>query len=250
MDLFHATIFLKRNNIKYSIEYAYSDSTENIILKQSIKQYEVISPSRNAEVTLTVSKLDEVTIPDFSKMSVKEIDKWADNNKIIIEYEEEYNDTIKENTPITYNVIPGNTIIINSTIKITVSKGTLKMIKFTNVSNFEEWAKENDVSYNINYEFSDSIDRGKLISSSHKEGEIIKNNDTVKLVISDGGYTSIPNFIDLTQEEAKKACLDNNLTCTFSYLDNNIGYTKITKQSMRANSKVPNNTSITLTIGK
>lgn len=250
LDLFHATIYLKRNNIKYSIIYSSDSDKEDIVLKQSIKPYEVINTNRNQEMVLTISKLDETTIPDFSKMSKSSIDSWADKNRINIEYEEEYDDTIKEGKIISFNAKVGDNIQVGSTIKIKISQGQLKMIEYTSVSKFEEWAKENKVSYSISYDFSDSVSQGKLISTTHNKGDIIKNNDTVKLVVSEGGYTIVPNFIDLNLEDAKKKCVDNKISCSFSYQDNNIDYTIITKQSMKANSKVPDNTSITLTIGK
>lgn len=250
MDLFHATIYLKRNNIKYTIEYSYDKDKSDIVLSQSIKPYEVIGVSRTQEMVLTISKPDEITVPDFSKMTKNEVDNWAIKNRIIIEYSEEYDDTIRENKIISFDAVPGNTIEVNSTIKMIVSKGQLKMIEFTDVSSFEEWAKENDVYYNISYEFSDSVKQGKLISTTHKKGDVIKNSDTVKLIVSEGGYTTVPNFIGLTLDAAKKQCVDNKINCSFTYQDNNIDYTIVSKQSMKANSQVPTNTSVTLTIGK
>ena len=250
MDLFHATIYLKRNNIKYSIVYTYDKDKKDIVLKQSIKPYEVIGTSRNQEMVLTISKPDLVTIPDFSKMTIDQIDNWATQNKMIIEYQKEYDDTIKQNKVISFNVIPGNTIETYSIIKIIISDGQLKMIEFTDVSSFEDWAKENKISYSISYEISNEVAEGKLISASHKKNDIIKNNDTIKLVISEGSYTTVPNFIGLKQNEAQQRCTDNKLKCTFTYQDNNNSYTTISKQSMKINSQVPVNTSITLTLGQ
>ncbi len=250
MDLFHATIYLKRNNIKYSIIYSSDSDKEDIVLNQSIKKYEVINANRTQEMVLTISKLDETTVPDLSKMSKEAIDSWADKNRITIEYSEEYDDSIKEGKVISFNAKIGNNIKTGSTIKVVLSLGQLNMIKYTSVSSFEDWAKENKVSYDISYEFSDTVQQGKLISSTHKEGALIKNNDTVKIVVSEGGYTTVPNFIDLTLDQAKEKCVDNKISCSFSYQDNNISYTIISTQSMKANSKVPVNTSINLTIGK
>ena len=250
MDLFHATIYLKRNNIKYSIIYSSDSDKEDMVLKQSIKPYEVIGTTRNQEMILTISKLDETTIPDFTKMSKEAIDSWATKNSVTIEYEEEFDDSVKEGKIISFNAKIGTNIKTGSTIKIKISQGTLKMIEYTSVSEFENWAKENKVSYNISYEFSDTIAQGKIISSSHSKDEVIKNNDTVKLVISEGGNTTVPNFIDLSLDDARTKCVEYKINCTFTYQDNNIDYTRISKQSMKANSKVPVNTTVNLTIGK
>ena len=53
MDLFHAKVYLGRNNIKYSIEYGYSkDKKEGTVLKQSLKKWTVISPKEKKEMVV------------------------------------------------------------------------------------------------------------------------------------------------------------------------------------------------------
>ena len=124
------------------------------------------------------------------------------------------------------------------------------MIKFTTIDKFIEWANENKILYNINYEYNTTIDKGKLISSSHNENQIIKNNDTIELIISQGGKTTIPNLIGMTKENATKNCNKANIKCKFIYENNIQEYNIVTKQSMRSGSNVPINTTVTLTLGK
>ena len=242
LDLFHAKVYLGRNNIKYSIIYAYDEDKEDVVLKQSIKQYEVISPNKKYdEMVITVAKQGEITIPNLNDMSISQIDYWALNNKVIIDYEEKYDDTIKENKVISFNNKAGNIITPGSRIEVTISKGILKMIEFTSVADFEEWAKEENVSYNIEYEYSSTVEQGKVIRSSHKKNDIIKNDDMVNITISQGSKTIIPNLIGKTVSEAKLLCEQANIICRFKYNDNNA---IVTKQSMRANSQVPSGTTI------
>lgn len=249
MDTFHALVYLGRNNLKYNIEYAYSDDKdEGIVLKQSIKKFEIISPNDNIEVVLTIVKKDKITVPDLSKMNITQVTNWATNNRLKLEVLEEYDDTIKKDYIITYEPIKGSLIEVDSTIKVVVSKGQLKMIKFTTVDEFISWADENNVLYKIDYEFSSSVENGKLISTSHKENQVIKNNDTVKLVISQGGNTIIPNLIGMTKSEASNSCSKANIICKFIYDDDS--YNIVTKQSMRSGSNVPVNTTVTVTLGK
>ena len=237
LDSFHAIIYCGRNHLKCDIEYAYSEEKEeNIILKQSVKKWEVISPSDNTEIILTVSKKNQITVPDLTKMNANEINTWATNNRLKIEFKEEHDDTIKK----------GN---VGDTIQVTLSKGQIYMISFSNLDDFITWADGNDIAYQINYEYSNSIEKGKLISSSHKENQIIKNNETVILVISQGGNTIIPNLIGMTKEDASNSCKKANINCKFVD-DSNEKNTKVIKQSMRSGSNVPSGTTVTLTLGE
>ena len=251
MDTFHALIYLGRNNIKYSIEYQYSDTEkEGTVLKQSIRKWTVISPNYKDTLIVTIAKQNEVTVPDLSKMSEEEITDWATKNRIRINFSEEYDEKVKSGKVISYGYPKGTNIEIGTLIEVILSKGQIKMIEFTNLLDFRKWAEEYNVNYSIDYQYSDTVDNGKLISSSHKKGDTIKNSDTVKLVISQGGNTVIPNLIDLTKDEAERDCSSAKIKCSFIYLDNNKEYTKVTKQSMAPGSTVPQGTSITVTIGK
>ena len=250
MDTFHATLFLKRNDIKYKIDYTFDSEKEDVVLNQSIKALTVLNPNKKEEMILTIAKADKITVPNLSEMTVDEIDNWATKNRIIVNYKEEYDENIKMNKIISYSCIVGSNIDVGSSVEIVVSKGPLRMIDFTNVSDFEEWAKENNVSYSIRYEYSDKISQGKVIEASHSKNDIIKNNDTVKLIISEGSNTTIPNLIGLEIDEAKNECENNKIKCTFVYINDNKEFKKVIKQSMKAKSIVPTNTSITVTIGE
>ena len=251
LDTFHALVYLGRNNLKYSIEYQYSDTEkEGTVLKQSIKKWTVISPNSKETIVVTIAKQNEVTVPDMSTMTETEITEWAAENRMRIDFTYEYDDTIKVGKVISYSYPKGTVIETGTLIDVVISKGQVKMIEFTDLTSFRKWAEEYEVNYTIEYQYSDTVASGKLISSSHSKGDIIKNSDTVTLVISKGGNTSIPNLINLTKDEAEKACNAANIKCSFTYLDNNKDYTIVTKQSMLSGSTVPQGTSITVTLGK
>jgi len=249
LDTFHALVYCGRHHLNCTTEYAYSeDKEENIILKQSIKKWEVISPNDNTEIVLTVARKNEITVPDLTKMNATEITTWATNNRLKIEFSEEYDDTIKNSKVISSNYIKGNIVNVGDTIKVVLSKGQLRMIKFTTVDDFTTWADEKGIVYSIDYKYSDSVASGRLISSSHKENQLIKNTDTIKLVISQGGNTTVPNLIGMTKDEAQAACKKANIKCIID--DNSISNNKVIKQSMRSGSNVPTDTTVTLTLGE
>lgn len=247
-DLWHAIIYLGRNNIKYNIKYKYSDKDENIVLEQSIKKLEVIGKDRNKTMTLTVSKKDLVTMTNLKGKTYEDAVTWAAQNRVRIDEKYVFDEKIKKGLIIDQSINKDTNIASGTLINITISKGQLRMIDFNNIDNFKAWANENQVSYKIDYEYSDKVKQGEIIKISHKYNDIIKNNDVINIILSDGGNTTIPNFIGLTKDEALKKC--NDLKCNFVYLNDNSNYTIITNQSMRENSVVPISTSITLTIGK
>lgn len=250
-DTFHALLYLNRNHLKYSIVYTYNVEKAGTVLKQNLKKWTVISKDRKEEVILTIAKEDEITVPDLSKMSKSQITDWATENRIKVEFDEDYDDTVKEGKVITFDTTVGNTIKTGTNIKITLSKGPVKMIEFTDIDSFKEWAKEYGIVYNIEYQFSDTVKQGNLIYASHKKGQIVKNNDTVELVISDGSFTTIPSLIGLNKEDAEKRCKEYNIVCKFEYEDSSdTEFNFVSKQSMKADSVVPTDTTVTVTLGK
>ena len=246
LDTFHALIYLGRNNLKYSIEYQYSDKEkEGTVLKQSIKKWTVIPKNSKDIIILTVAKQSEVTVPDLANMTEVEITEWATANRMRIDFIEEYDDTVKTGKVISYNYPKGSVIAPGTIIEVRISKGQIKMIQFTDLASFKKWADEYEVSYNIDYQYNDSVPAGKLISSSHNKGDIVKNSDTIKLIISQGGNTKIPNLIGLSKTDAEAACKNSNIKCSFSG-----NGSSVTKQSMQADSTVPQGTSMTVIMGQ
>ncbi len=250
-NTFNATIWLKRNSINYEIEYSLSNKyNEGTIIGQSIKENKIFSPL-NTTVVITVASKSKVTIPDLKNMSVTEIDKWANVNKINVYYEEEYSEDVDKGKVILNESNKGYIIKPNETMKLTISKGCLKMIKYTTLEEFIKWADNNEVRYSVDYEFSDSIDSGKLISISHEENDIVKSNETIKILISQGSTVTVPNLVGKTKTEIDEICSNTKIKCVFIYETNkDVDKDICTKQSMRKDSKVPVNTSITITISK
>lgn len=249
-DLKTAEIFLKRNRIFYEIEYAYFEDVEdNIIKEQSIDKGFMVRTTDKEPVIITVAKKDKITVPNLKSMTASEITKWATTNQLKVYFEEEFDDTITKGKVIESTIIEGEVVAPDTSFTVTLSKGRLVMIDFTSIEEFRSWADENEVSYDIEYQFS-NLESGKLISSSHKTGAVIKNSDTVHLVISQGSKTTVPNFIGKTKDEALKLCSDSNLKCSVVTSESDEESGTVIKQSMRNESVVPVNTSITLTVSE
>ena len=124
------------------------------------------------------------------------------------------------------------------------------MIKLTTISEFTNWAENNNVSYDINYENSDTVKKDDIIKCSHKTGDTIKKDDTVIITVSRGKVITIPNFVGMTKNDIQSKCTSINLNCNFK----NGGLTENTKkdiaisQSKKSNTKVSEGTSLTITL--
>lgn len=60
------------------------------------------------------------------------------------------------------------------------------MIKLNTLEEVKKFAKDKNIEANITYEYSDTIEKGKVISQSIKEGESIKGITSFDVIISNG----------------------------------------------------------------
>jgi len=250
MDEFHATTWLKRNRISYEIEYGYSDSyDEGIVIQQEDKKGKVLDVTKDAKTTITLARNHQISVPKLNEMDIHAINRWAVDNKIKVVFKETYDEKIAKDKVIESSRLKGDTVEVGETIYITISKGQLRMIKFTTIENFVTWADENGLTYDIDYQFNANVKAGQLISSSHSENQLIKNADTVTLVISQGGTTTVPDFSGMTKTQIEDSCKKANLICEYRYEQNNeVEKNTMIKQSMRAGSEVLENATVTITL--
>lgn len=225
-SLLDAELWLNKNSINYKIEYDYNDMDRNFVFGQSINENTKIT--ENDSVTIYVSKGKSIVVPNLLNMTKDEITKWISSNNLNVEYKEEYNKDYENGKVISVNYKENDVIEQGSNVIITISKGSLKMIKYTTLSDFKLWANDNGVKYEVDYAFSDSVSKGNLIKCSHLENDIIADNTTVILTISNGKAISVPNFKGMTKSDIQSKCNSLGLNCSFSYY----GYTVSTKKDI------------------
>ena len=246
--LFEAKLWLEINSVKYEIEYDYNELDKNIVFYQSIEEKTTLT--ENDTVKLKISKGPSITVPNLKEMTKEDITKWITENNLNIEYIEEYNKDYEIGKIIDANYKENDIIEQGTTIVIKTSKGSLKMINFTNLSDFKIWANNNNVKYEINYSFSETIAKGNLIKSSHSENDIIAENETVILTISNGKAITVPNFKGMKKNDIINKCNQLGLNCTFKYY----GYTVSTSkdiavtQTITSGKQVASGTYITISL--
>ena len=223
LSLFEATSYLKRYSILYEIKYEYSDEIE----KNHVISQDIVNQVVNDKLTL-VSIVSEITVPDLKKMTSYEIAKWAFSNNIKIKYLEEYNKEMESGQIISVDKQVNDKISEDSTITITLSKGSMIMPKVESLADFKLWANENNIKYEEVYEFSNNYPNGKIIKTSPEENTKIIETDTIVITISKGKSVTIPNLVGLSKANIVSKCNSLNLSCTFNYG----GYTESTKKDI------------------
>ena len=157
-----------------------------------------------------------VTVPDLTSLTEKDAISLIKNNYKYFDYSIEYKDNP--------NVIPGSVISqipspstmrklygINGRIriKLTVSRTneqiTLPNLIGQNARDVALELKNAGVNVTLSEIYSDKVNPGKIISSSHPAGSHLQKNDTVQITASLGkkiNYISVPNLIGMSESDA------------------------------------------------
>ena len=235
------------NNVK--IVYEDSEEKEDSLIKQS----KIGTVARSDEITFTFSRgtstKNEVKLPDFANMTKLRATAYLEKYKINYEFNDDYSTTVKKGNVIKQSIEKNKVIKVDSDkLTLTISKGSIKMKNFDNLDDFKKWAEKNKLNYQIEYESNNDIENGKIIRFSHKNNDVIKNNDTITVTISTGKETTIPNFVGLTKANIQKKCNSLEISCTFQYANSKEKKDIAIRQSLSSGSKVAVNTSISITL--
>ncbi len=247
---FDATLWLKRNGIKYETKYEFSDTIKKGCVISTTPKKGTLINQKEQQVILTISKGQKIIVPDLEKMSLDDIVAWAIKNNINITYNSEYNSKVKKGNIIRISHKKGDVIEENTTIYITTSKGTLRMIDYNenDLTKIRTFANTYKVNLVENEEYSDTIEQGKIIRVSHKKGDILNQGDTIEVVISMGTSIEIPDFTGMRLSDAQALCKSKNLDCTVTYVKSNKNKNIVVGQNKRAGSEVINGTNVLLSV--
>ena len=247
-SLFEAEFYLKRNAINYKVDRKFSNKiSRNYIIKTNKKPGTKVKPNTD-EIILTASKGKKIIVPDLKNYDILKITEWVIRNKLKLEFNSKYDDQVKENKVISANYKKGDVIEQKTLVSVVISKGKLVMKDFDNIDDFREWANKYNINYEEKFEFSNDYEEGKIVSFSHKTGDIIKNDDIITVTISEGKKTKVPDIIGDTKAEAIKKLENAKIKYTFVYDYSTKEKNTVISQSMRAGSEVSENTTITITL--
>lgn len=249
MSKFEVEFYLKQHQLRYEFDNDFSKKIKRgYALRQDKKAGEMIKIN-DEKIKVTFSKGPEIKVPDLKDMSTSEITEWVIKNKLKLEFTDKYDDTVLDNEVISASHEKGDVVEQGETIKIVLSKGSLKMPKFESLSEFRDWADKYEIKYEEKYEFSDDIEAGQVISYSYKTGEVIKNDDSIVVTISDGKKLEVPNLKGLKKSEIISKLKKIGLNYNFVYKSSSsVSKDNAISQSISAGSEVSKGTTITITL--
>ena len=245
---FEVEFYMKQHQLKYTLEKDFDEEIKKgYALRQNIAAGEIIA-DKETEIVVTISKGPKIKVPNLTKYTMEEATNWAIQNKLKISFSNQYDDTVPENHIINANYKEEDIIEQGTVVNLIISRGNLKMPKVSSLNDFYEWANKYNITYEEKHEFSDTTPQGEVISYSYKEGQVLNNNDTIIITISDGVKKTVPNVIGLSKKDAISKIEANGLRYNVNYRYSDEAEGKVTNQSIRSGSEVSSGTTITITI--
>lgn len=245
---FEIAFYMKQHQLNYKFEDEFSSKIKKGFgTRQSIKAGESVKIN-DKEIVVYISKGPKIKVPDLSKMSTSDITEWAIKNKLKLKFTDKYDDSIKRGNIIKTDKNKGDILKQGDIVEVTLSRGSLKMPKFDSFDDFREWADKYGIKYEEKHEFSDSVKQGDVISYSYNKGDIIKNDDTIIVKISDGKKIEVPDLKGLTKKEAIKKLEALDLKYNFIYKNSSKDNDVVIGQSLSAGSSISSNVTITVTL--
>lgn len=211
------------NNVEINYEYN-NDVEKDIVINQSINGM----IKRNDLIKFTISlgiegTLEPVKMIDLKNKTLFEATLWLKRNGIPFEIGYEFSNKVKRNNVISQSKEKG-TIIDQSTdsVSLLVSKGNEIVVPdLNNMSTNEiiKWISDNKLKITFEEQFSATIKLGKFISCSHKQGDIVEEGTTIKIITSKGSL-KMKKFNSLAEFRAWTT--DNNINIIEEYEFNDV----------------------------
>ena len=139
------------------------------------------------------NKEGQISAPDLYNLTLDEAQRSLDklNLNIRVDIEDEYSNEVEKGKIISQQPMSGATLQEGDTVTLVLSKGPIKgyipnVVGLT-LGEAENILKENKLSFNIKYEYSDTYNNGIVIAQDPKSGsESNQEWGTVNVVVSKG----------------------------------------------------------------
>lgn len=248
-----ARSWAKENDVEVELAQEYSMEQEaNHVISQSVSAGDKIRKGKTLNLVSSLGPDPEEVVPlvDFSELSQVEAASWIEENKAEnLQMVLEYSDDIEEGAFIQLNIkesgIDASEYRRRDSAAVYYSKGKEVFEKNISIPDFtgkpreeaEKWAETNEIEMTFKESDSASVEAGTIISQSEAaEGKIAKR-DKMEVVVSLGEAIEVPNFGELTPEEAVANYPDLLLTVKHAY-SVDFSYGRLISQSVEAGTKL------------
>lgn len=199
---------------KVRISSEYSDSVPlGSVIKYEINDDSVVDKvKRSTPIYVIISKgiedasSVEIKIPDFKTLGVSASVLFAEENGLILNIEDAYDDYVPKTSIISQSIALDEIAHKGDKIKIVVSLGKKKfMPSFSSLTEEQAISKASQlgITPSIIKKYS-SLSEGRMIRQSIKEGQLISEDTTLKLEYSLGNKIAITNYTGMQKFELEQ----------------------------------------------
>lgn len=248
-----ARAWAKENDVEIELEQEHHmEYDANQIISQSVSAGDKIRKGKTLHLVSSLGPDPEETIPlaDFKEMNQEEAVDWiADNKAENLQMVTEYSDDIEAGTFIKLAIkesgIDEADYKRKDSAAVYYSKGKEVFEKNITIPEFiglakaevEKWAEANEIDMTYKEADSDSIETGNIISQSENADQKIAKRDKMEVVVSVGKAIIVPNFGELTAEEAATNYPDLDLIVKQTF-NAEVPYGRLISQSVEADTKL------------
>lgn len=209
--------------------------------------------------TATVDPSTLVSVPLVKGMTEEEAKKALNAVNLGCKVSRQPSDTVAEGYVISQSQKENTKIAKNSTVTISVSSGagTTAMVGVVGKTEEEAVAAITGAGFAspvIDYDYSNTVEQGHVISQSPSANTSVKSSDSVKIVVSRGKESKlvrVPNVVNMSENQARQTLDNLGLNVTISstqIMSDKIPYGYVAAQSYSEGKEVPEGTTIELTM--
>jgi len=202
--------------------------------------------NRGGVLRLTVSRGPDMTeiisLPNFEAMTTLQVREWREEVRAVnANINEEYNDEVPAGQFIRYEFTnPATTqdsytradgLLIFMSRGVQVFERNIPMPDLIDrpIAEAQEWAREQGVNLVITEDTDDDIAAGNISLQSVDSGEMVARNDDVEITVSKGASVTVPNFAEISFEDAAYPGLEVTVQRHFHA---NIAFGRLISQSI------------------
>lgn len=211
--------------------------------------------AQTTAVESTTSSSEKVVVPGVVGKTEDEAKEAL--NKEGLGYKPSYqsSSTVEKGKVISQGTKEGTSVAKNTTITLTISSGpdsvTVNNVVGMTESKATSTLKSAGFTVSVEYDYSDTVEQGNVISQSPSGSSSAAAGDNVTITVSQGKkvtYAKMPNVVGLTEEAAKQAIKDQGLVPSVTYQSSSGTYGLVTAQGYNTGESLETGTTVTIVV--
>ncbi len=190
------------------IEYKFVDGSEEVFLRKN--RLRIVMSKGPEEVSETIK------VKDFYRLTQNEVNKWAQENSILVSFNEEESEYIEPGLVIRQSVKGGESMPRKDTLEVFISLGIASETpNFVGMSSSEASSLASLKKLQIFMrEVESTREEGMVVSQDIPAGTSVFGDEIITLSISKGN-AKVPNFVGLDRQSAEVLATSMDIAVLF-----------------------------------